>query len=318
MAKAKKVYVDNTAYATSQPEAFQGNGTLNIVSYENAPSRMTLGDYDLGVTVDLASPRRNAGWAAGDTYFSIEKIVGSGHTDYLYGDSQRNVLDGGGSPDFLYGRGGDDELLGSGGFDYLYGDAGNDLLDGQWQTDTLYGGDDNDQLWGGSNFLDRVYPGTNYADVLYGEAGDDVLHGDARVLDRSVVTTEYLPYLDLKAARDELHGGSGNDTLNGDGADDLLWGDDGADIFQFDAPYTVRVYGSNGAEEDYWITPGNDVIKDFHPEVEGDRLDLNGQNYTVVSDPGVDIIIALGPKEAPHGTVTLEGVHSFDQGWVIP
>jgi Ca2+-binding RTX toxin-like protein len=308
---------NEVAFATSKAEAFRGTGTFDTVSYENAPSRMTLGDYDLGVTVDLASPRRNAGWAAGDTYFGIEKIVGSEHTDYLYGDSQRNVLDGGGSPDFLYGRGGDDELLGSGGFDYLYGEAGNDLLDGQWQTDTLYGGDGNDQLWGGSNFLDRVYPGTNYADVLYGEAGDDALHGDARVLDRSVVTTEYLPYLDLKAARDELHGGSGNDTLNGDGADDLLWGDDGADIFQFNAPYTVRVYGSNGAEEDYWITPGNDVIKDFDPEVEGDRLDLNGQNYTV-SDPGVGIVIALGPKEAPHGTVTLEGVHVFDAGWVIP
>ena len=154
--------------------------------------------------------------------------------------------------------------------------------------------------------------------MLYGEAGDDVLHGDARVLDRSVVTTEYVPYLDLKAARDELHGGAGNDTLNGDGADDTLWGDGGADVFQFDAPYEVRVYDEHNRQVPYRITPGNDVIKDFDPLVEGDRLDFNGQNYTVSDSDAGKVITLLGAEDAPQGTVTLEGVHSsFDDGWVI-
>jgi Ca2+-binding RTX toxin-like protein len=298
-----------TVYATSVREVFYGsNGSFDTVSYENAPSAGSIGHYDLGVTVDLASPSRNTSWARGDTYNSVEKIVGSGYTDWLYGNSQANVLDGGGSPDFIYGRGGDDTVLGSGGFDYLYGDAGNDLLDGQWQTDQVYGGDGHDQLWGGSNFVRRVYEGTNYAHVLYGDAGNDQLHGDTR-LPASGMRTEYLDSLDLSAGRDELHGGSGNDTLNG--ADDTLWGDAGADIFQFDPTYTVL--DMNGG--DYTIAPGNDLIKDFNFG-EGDRLDFS-QEVTYADSAAGTVITLLGPDNAVQGSVTLEGVHTFDWAWVI-
>jgi Ca2+-binding RTX toxin-like protein len=237
-------------------------------------------------------------------------IVGSTHTDWLYGNSQPNVFDGGGSPDFIYGRDGNDTILGSGGFDFLYGEGGNDLLDGQWQTDTSYGGDGDDQIWGGSNFLRREYPGTNYADVLYGDSGNDQLHGDAR-LPGGGLRTEYLDSLDLSAGRDELHGGPGHDLLNGDGADDTLWGDSGGDVFQFDATYVVL--DMEGGI--YAITPGNDVVKDFN-FAEGDRLDFN-QGIQFADSPVGMVITLLGPDNAVQGSVLLEGVHTFDSAWIV-
>ena len=151
-----------TIYATSKGETFYGDGSFDTVSYLNAPSSLTLGDYDVGVTVDLANPLRNTGWAWGDTYVGVERITGSQHTDFLYGTAQANNFDGCGSPDFIYGRGGNDVIRGGGGFDFLYGEAGNDTVHGQWQTDQLYGGDGNDKLWGGSNYINHFYPGTDY------------------------------------------------------------------------------------------------------------------------------------------------------------
>src|SRR5215217_8667161 len=267
MSMASVVHFTGTVLATKTQEAFYGDGSFDTVSYANAPKIFTFGDYDAGVTVNLANPSANLGWAVGDTYVGVEKIIGSQYTDWLYGNAQANVLDGGGSPDFIYGRDGDDTILGSGGFDFLYGEGGNDVMDGQWHTDTMYGGDGDDKLWGGSNYLTHYYPGTNYADVLYGDAGNDELHGDVRLPGNNVPSEYYVP-LDFMPGRDEVHGGAGNDTLNGDGGDDTLWGDSGADTFKSDAPYVVK----DAAGADLLIRPGSDVVKDFNPG-EGDRLD---------------------------------------------
>ncbi|WP_406857130.1 hypothetical protein ABEG18_05695 [Alsobacter sp. KACC 23698] len=160
------------------------------MSYDNAPSIASVGRYDLGVTIDLADAALGTGWAASDSFMGVEQVIGSRFTDVLYGDAQANVIDGGGSPDFVFGREGDDTLLRGGGFDFIWGDAGDDVLDGQWQTDQLHGGDGDDHIWGGSNYVAHVYPGTNYADVLSGDAGNDDLHGDAR-LPQAGLPSEY-------------------------------------------------------------------------------------------------------------------------------
>jgi Ca2+-binding RTX toxin-like protein len=301
------------AYASGIAEAYYGSGSFDTVSYEKAPSIGSVGSYDLGVTVDIASPSLNTGWAWGDKFYfgTVERVVGSQYTDYLYGDGQANTFDGGGSPDFLFGRDGNDTLLGSGGFDYLYGGAGHDVLDGQWHTDTLYGEDGDDTIWGGTNYVSHVYPGTNYADVIYGGAGNDQLHGDARLPSSSSARTEYYKPSDFMPGSDEVHGGPGNDVLNGDGGKDTLWGDGGADRFKFDAPYTVK----DAAGANMTITSDDDVIVDFRPG-EGDRLDLAGQAYSV-RDTSNGILITLGPAVAPTGHITLSQIHSFDKAWVI-
>ena len=98
------------------------------------------------------------GSAAGDSYVSIENIIGSSYDDDLAGNSFASTISGGNGHDDIYGRGGNDTV---------YGGIGNDLLDGDAGADTLYGGDGHDTL-----VADEYEPSN---DVLDGGAGDDLL-----------------------------------------------------------------------------------------------------------------------------------------------
>jgi Ca2+-binding RTX toxin-like protein len=93
-----------------------GNG-FDYANYFSAPA---------GVYANFASPTENLGDAAGDTYSSIEGLVGSNGNDALGGN------------------GGDNDLVGLGGSDWIDGAGGNDSLNGGAGADRLVGGPDND------------------------------------------------------------------------------------------------------------------------------------------------------------------------------
>jgi Ca2+-binding RTX toxin-like protein len=81
-----------------------------------------------GVTVDLL---KGAGWggeAKGDTFISIEKLMGSRFDDRLLGDDNVNRLNGGEGNDSLDGRGGNDYLVGGAGDDSMAGGKGQDVF----------------------------------------------------------------------------------------------------------------------------------------------------------------------------------------------
>ncbi len=125
-------------------DALIGGGNRDTASYATSLSR---------VSADLLTPSVNQGDAAGDTYNSIENLVGSAFNDQLRGDLLNNVLDGGAGNDRLYGRLGDDRLNGG---------AGNDFLAGGNGVDSLNGGEGDDELLGGLG-----------ADILIGGTGND-------------------------------------------------------------------------------------------------------------------------------------------------
>ncbi|HTO33618.1 MAG TPA: calcium-binding protein, partial [Pararhizobium sp.] len=84
-----------------------GNGT-DTASYETAAA---------AVIASLTTPASNTGDAAGDTYSSIENLIGSAFNDTLTGNSAINVILGGNGNDTLNGRAGNDTMTGGAGND---------------------------------------------------------------------------------------------------------------------------------------------------------------------------------------------------------
>lgn len=107
-------------------DSLDGGAGIDFARYDYAAS---------AVLVDLLQPAINTGEAAGDSYVSIEGLVGSAYADTLRGDNAGNII---------YGLDGNDTLIGYAGNDYLSGGAGTDVFDGGAGADTLVGdaGDD--------------------------------------------------------------------------------------------------------------------------------------------------------------------------------
>jgi serralysin len=93
-------------------------------------ARYEIRDISRGVVANLADASANQGDAAGDTYVSIEGVVGTRFADRLTGNDVANVL---------RGEAGHDRLNGGLGNDSVYGGAGNDRLDGGYGNDFLFG-----------------------------------------------------------------------------------------------------------------------------------------------------------------------------------
>jgi Ca2+-binding RTX toxin-like protein len=176
---------DDTLIGGDGADALNGGFGFDMASYQGAGA---------GVVASLASGG-TGGDAVGDTFSSLEGLIGSAYGDRLSGNEGHNLLIGHGGDDVLSGGGGNDTLDGGDGFDIAdYSTAATGLsLD-------LSGGNSGDVL--------------SSIEGLVGSAFDDVLSGNG--------------------AANLLDGGAGNDVLRGGDGSDTLWGDRGNDVFVFD------------------------------------------------------------------------------------
>ena len=172
--------------------------------------------YSNTVRADLGNPGTNTFEAAGDTYISIENLVGSAFGDVLVGNDEDNIFHGGLSGDELNGGNGSDtadyfdagEIFGGMTIDLEnpINNTGTAAFDSyisienisgsQWQ-DTLRGDGGNNTLWGGT-----------LNDVLDGRGGDDRLDGGG-----GTTSILYGPQPVGVSGNDTLTGGTGNDTF---------------------------------------------------------------------------------------------------------
>ncbi|GJE59120.1 calcium-binding protein [Methylobacterium trifolii] len=165
-----------------------------------------------------------------------------------------------------------DTILGLMGNDTIQSGGGDDVVYGNQGEDILFGNQGADTLFGGQG-ADTAYggQGNDYVlgnlgnDILLGNLGEDILYGGQ--------------------GNDTLYGGQGNDVLSGDLGDDVLSGDLGADRY---------VFGLNS---------GRDLILGFSL-VQGDRIDLQGQGYTLSSTGTNNTLLTLSGG----GTVELAGI----------
>ncbi len=139
-------------------DSLNGGPGLDTISYENAPS---------GVTIDLCHTSFTT-VDGNDSISNFENLTGSQFDDVMRGCANTVII---------YGLGGNDTISGRGGNITFFGGDGNDTLRGLGGSDTLVGGRGDDSLSGqGGN--DRLF-GNEGNDTLSGDGGDDFLDGGA-------------------------------------------------------------------------------------------------------------------------------------------
>jgi Ca2+-binding RTX toxin-like protein len=204
-------------------DVFAGGRGLDTVRYQTSLS---------GVRVDLSLNTASGGEAEGDSFSSIETVIGSRFADTLIGDAAANTLSGGMGRDSLDGRDGNDTLDGGEGNDAIIGGNGDDILRGGAGDDQIWGNAGNDILAGGAG-ADVLAGGAGIDTADYSASGGGVSIDLAQLLaqwgDAEHDTLNSIENVTGTASGDVLIGSAGSNRLAGGGHNDWLTGGGGAD-----------------------------------------------------------------------------------------
>ena len=216
----------------------------------------------------------HGGFAEGDTYTSIENVIGSTFDDAITGNASVNVLQGLDGNDTLNGGGGGDTLDGGIGNDtYIVDNVGVTLLDSTG-TDTVQTSltfsiqalpdFENITLTGAANInatgneTANVINGNNAINIINGRSGNDTINGNGGN-----------DNLQGSAGSDKLNGGTGFDVMNGANGFDTLTGGNGRDTMTGGLHRDVFDYNAAGESKGAF----RDIITDFQKGV--DDIDLS-------------------------------------------
>ncbi len=185
---------NNVFTGTSDAESYDGQGGFDTINYNQSLT---------AVRVDLAAGVGSQGDADGDSYISIENVIGNdvaGQRDFIWGNDADNLIQGLNGDDILEGGGGADTILGGAGWDYVRYTRSEEGVNINLETGVHTGGDAQGDTF--SNI--EAVVGSSYNDTIRGGSGNDFLRG-----------------------------GDGDDIIGGGAGRDLLHGDGGADMFVF-------------------------------------------------------------------------------------
>ena len=261
---------DDTLTGGAGADRLDGGDNTNtgqdIASYAGAPA---------GVTLDLDAGRGRAGEADGDTFFNLEKYVGSSHDDTFIASDDPDDIDGG-------THAGDD----MGDTDGVDGDTvsyekSTDGVSVNLGTTTYTGGyAEGDTLTGIENVT-----GSPDRDTLIGDGNANVLTGGA--------------------GNDDLTGGGGNDVFTfagrhgSDDITDFTQGEDRIDLSAFRNIASVKDF------EEY-IDPGTNTEIDLSTFGGGD-IELESFNHSTNPLTDDDFIFYSTTRNGSSGSNTLTG-----------
>ncbi|AUQ71375.1 M10 family metallopeptidase C-terminal domain-containing protein [Phaeobacter inhibens] len=278
-------------------DVFRGGAGIDTVDFSQ--------ESPFQLLVNLETNVASGGTASGDTFYSIENLIGSDdRIDRFIGTSDNNHFWGQGGGDVFNGGGGDDTLDGGNDGDMLYGEDGDDVL---------IGGSGQDYLDGGAGVDTVVYTASSVGvtvDLENGTARGGDADGPVQIVGRGT-TIRHDIIVDVENAVGSLHddhligsdgentlsGGAGDDVLSGGGGADLLDGGAGSDTADYaNATRGVKLNMSNGKTEgDTYVSIENLSGSGFNDRMKGDAADnvLTGQggDDTLRGAAGDDILL---------------------------
>ncbi len=305
----------NLRYGTNQIDVLTGGGSDDMFLVSAGADTINGGaGFDTvvltgataGIRVNLEALNQNTNIATGQTYISIEGIIGSYFSDTLTGNSDANRIEGLDGNDRLSGSGGNDTLLGGNGNDTLLGGIGADVLDGGVGRDRVSYREAVAGLvvdMGNTTANTGEAAGDSFISVedLEGSGYNDTLRGDAQA--NNLLGLEGNDLIDGRTGADSLYGGEGNDTLVGGEGSDRLEGGNGTDFASYEtATSAVRID---------LVTPSQnlgDALGDTYVTVEGFILSgfadtFSGSNLAelVYGGAGNDTLSGLGGADLLSG-----------------
>jgi Ca2+-binding RTX toxin-like protein len=278
-------------------DIFRGGAGVDTVDYSK--------ESPFQLLVNLATNVASGGTGSGDTFYSIENLIGSDdRIDRFIGTSAANHFWGQGGGDYFNGGDGDDILDGGRDGDILYGEGGND---------TIIGGSEQDYLDGGDGIDTVVYAGSSAGvtiDLANGTASGGDGDGPVQIVGRgttirhdilagfeNAVGSSHDDHLIGDAQANELSGGNGDDTLTGGGGADRLNGGAGSDTADYaDATSGVRLSLAGGRSGgDRYVSIENLAGSGFDDRLTGDRaanvLTGQGGNDRIDGGRGDDTLL---------------------------
>ena len=223
----------DTFYGQAGSDVFVGGAGSDTVDYTK--------ESPFQLIVNLRTNTAEGGTGSGDTYFSIENLIGSNdRIDRFIGTHAANHFIGNGGGDVFTGGGGNDTLDGGADGDILKGGAGDDLLFGGSEQDALHGGKGTDTV----SYITSAAGVRVDLSTGLGSRGDAegpvqivgvgaVIKGDQLFSIENLIGSNFDDKLTGDSGVNVLSGGLGKDTLNGGGASDQLIGGRGHDTADF-------------------------------------------------------------------------------------
>ena len=285
-------------------DVLDGGGGFDYADYSNAST---------GLWVITSWPNWNNGDSAGDTFTSVEGLIGTNFDDGLGVDSLDNHVLGLDGHDTLWGFEGNDTLDGGDGNDTLRGDAGADSLIGGSGTDYaaydnasaavkavinnpsantgeaagdvydsiegLIGSSYNDTLAGSSN-ADLLW-GRDGDDIIWGGSGNDLLYGESG--NDALHGQNGNDAMYGSAGSDSLYGSWGADTLNGGHGNDFMYGQGGSDVYRYNTGYAHDTIYDDGPSTDTDILSFTSNIQSTDVTVTRSTTDANDIKLTISS-----------------------------------